>query len=272
MGIISRLFEKIRQSGEFLRHTQTPGNLILDSFRLKCRPFVAVADGLKLSLLPGSGESFTFYENLIRRDYLQHGIHVKSGDTVLDVGANIGAFTVVAARQVGPAGRVIAMEPCSETCRRLEHNVKLNGLHNVTVLQCAVGGSCGEMRLSVAEKSAYASLYTGCDGRQATAMSEAVRVRTLDDVMESLKVDHVSLLKLDCEGAEYDILAALHPAAASRIDQVSMEVHAIPGHQREEILAALQRLGFSPKSTYPLTAFRDRCPECGNSGPQSAQG
>src|SRR4051812_4112055 len=124
--------EKTRQIASYCQQTRTPLALTLDCLRLKRGPFVAVTgDGLKLRIRPSRGESFTFYENLLRKDYLKNGIVLRPGDTVVDVGANIGAFAVVAASIVGPRGRVIAFEPVAETFQCLTENVALNGLGNV---------------------------------------------------------------------------------------------------------------------------------------------
>ena len=118
---ISRIADKLRQSMAFMRHSKTPVPLILDSFKLKRGKFVAVSeDGLEVELLSQDGESFTFYEMLIRRDYLRHGIQLGAGDTVIDIGANVGLFAILAARIVGPQGRVFAFEPASATFARLD--------------------------------------------------------------------------------------------------------------------------------------------------------
>lgn len=256
MAIGSRLAFKFRQSAAFIRHSRTPLPLILDSFKLKRRPFIAVSsEDLKLELWPGDGESFTFYENLIRRDYLQNGIQLGPGDNVIDVGANIGAFAVLAAHRVGPEGKVFAFEPATATFARLQRNVQLNQLKNVTAINAAVGGTNGEAQLHLADRSALATLHEKFDGRESVA-TETVRVQTLASVMDGFALDRVTLLKLDCEGAEYDILGRLEPETARKIMQIAIEVHRIPGHDTAEIPRILQSLGFTTQNTYPLVAFR----------------
>ena len=118
--IYQKFVYKCRQVASFCRHTRTPLALSLDTLRLKRGPFVAVSgDGLRLRIKPRSGESFTFYEIMVRHDYLNDGITLRPGATVVDIGANIGAFAVMAASIVGPRGRVIAFEPIPETFERL---------------------------------------------------------------------------------------------------------------------------------------------------------
>ena len=126
MALFNQTLAKIQQIISFWRHSNTPITLTLDTLKLQPSPFIAQANnGLKLSLRPNAGESFTFYENLIRQDYLQHGIQLKPGDTVIDIGANIGAFTVLAASQVGYNGKVFAFEPEAMTFECLLKNIQL---------------------------------------------------------------------------------------------------------------------------------------------------
>ena len=73
--------------------------------------------------------------------------HVSLGATVLDVGAHVGIFTVLLARRVGAAGRVLAFEPLLDNLRRLRENIQLNDLHNVTIFPFAVGHHEGEIKL-----------------------------------------------------------------------------------------------------------------------------
>jgi len=248
---------KIIQSRAFLRSTRTAVPLVLDSFKLKRSPFIAeTKQGLRLELMPRCGDSFTFYENLIRHDYLRHGIELKAGDVVVDIGANIGAFTVLAAAQVGPSGRVFAFEPSSAVYDRLLRNLELNHLSNVTPIKCAVGGENGRAKLELGVKSAYATICHGIDGRQDQSPTEDVEVRRLSDIVREHNIDRIDLLKMDCEGAEYAIFDTLEQTLAATVRQIAMEVHDISGRNRSTLLDRLRQLGFTVQPTYPLTAMR----------------
>ena len=171
--------------------------------KFKRSPFVAISgNGLKLSLLPHSGESFTFYENLIEGIYLKNGITLKPGSTVVDIGANIGAFTILAASIVGPRGHVFAFEPIKDTFERLQKNVDLNGLKNIECRRAAIDSQEGEITLQVAEKSAYATAHkTTIIGDERP--SETVPCLTLDRIFSEFQIDRINLLKIDCEGSEH---------------------------------------------------------------------
>ncbi len=250
--MIGRLRLKLIQSSSFFRRTRTPLPLMLDSFKLLRRPFVAVDnDGIRLRLDPSCGDSFTFYEILIRRDYLRDGITLGPGDTVVDVGANFGAFTVLASRIVGPTGRVLAFEPSPESFARLSANLALNDLGNVDAIPEAVGEADGTAELLTYGKSAYNSLFASVDGKDsAPVRTHTVTVRTLEQVLDERGINCVDLLKLDCEGAEYGIFETLSPGVAGRIKQVAMEAHEIPGHLSRELIDRLDALGFDVRPTY----------------------
>lgn len=239
-----RVAMKVGQIASFFRHAHTPYSLAIDSVRLKRTAFEAVSeDGLKLKLKPRSGESFTFYENLIRKDYLRGGIALRPGDTVVDVGANIGSFSVLAASIVGPGGRVISFEPVGETFGRLEENIALNGLCNVQRRRAAVDVECGVLELHTGVKSAFATAHLkDIPGNDRTV--EVVECLTLARVFEEYRIDRINLLKLDCEGSEHGIIESLTPDLAARIDQIAMEVHPVEGRSAQALGEALRGLGF----------------------------
>ena len=240
---------KLQQSLAFARRTRTPVPLILDIVKLRGRPYEAVSDdGTSMRLHPRRGEYFFFYDNVVRRDYIQGGIALGPGDVVFDVGANIGSFTVVAARMVGEAGRVFAFEPNPIAFARLEENVALNRLGNVRCFPHAIGGRAGSFEFFSHERANFSSLFEGVDRRGVDGMTAAtVAVRTLDEVVAELGLDAIDLLKLDCEGAEYEIFDHLVPATAAAIRQLAMETHAIPGRSRRELIGRLGELGFAPR-------------------------
>jgi FkbM family methyltransferase len=242
--IVSRILYKGRQIFSFYRQARTPFALALDTLKIKWSPFVAISgDGLKLSLLPRSGESFTFYENLIQRCYFKKGITLEPGSIVVDIGANIGTFTVLAASIVGPRGHVIAFEPVTKTFERLKRNVVLNGLGNVNCQNAAIYSREGTITLQVCKKSALAKTQKPND-RGADYLKETASCLTLDRVFKDFKIDRINLLKVDCEGSEHGIFETLSPGAAARIDQISMEVHAFEGTSIDRLGERLATLGF----------------------------
>jgi FkbM family methyltransferase len=233
-----------------------------DTLRLRAGPYKATAkqSGLSLELLSGRGEWFTFFENLIREDYLHGLAPLCPGDHVIDVGANIGAFTVLAASKVAPDGHVYAFEPDPEVCERLRQNLRINELRNVTVYEAAVAAESGEAIFHRYAKNAFSSLHDGVDGRvQGHTSSFPVNVVGIRDVIDMVEApDGVCILKLDCEGSEYDIFDAMDPEHAARIRQLAMEVHPLANKSRDSLIARLRALGFDMQiHAHLLAGIRD---------------
>ena len=76
---------------------------------------------------------------------------LRENDVFVDVGANCGAYSLFAARNVGPNGRVIAIEPMPEMLKRLRYNIAVNGFRNIEVVPTAVGPEAGTATLFVDE-------------------------------------------------------------------------------------------------------------------------
>ena len=129
--------------------------------------------------------------------------NLKSGMTVVDVGANIGAFSLMAARRVGTGGRVLAVEPDPKTLANLVENVAVNGFVQVRAINCALGDSEGTTVLSATEESSRNFLLPASLD---SAVGSSVTVRTLDDVILEAGVDSVDYLKIDVEGYEMHVL------------------------------------------------------------------
>jgi FkbM family methyltransferase len=130
---------------------------------------------------------------------------LKPGDTVLDCGANIGYFSVLAGHLVGPRGQVVAIEANPVTQPLLDRNLRLNGFGKIVC--CALASSAGELELFVPRAGdVYSSLRTG--GLVTGPNIKRFRVHgcTLDDVVSSLGLQRVDLIKIDIEGAELDAL------------------------------------------------------------------
>lgn len=131
--------------------------------------------------------------------------YLRPGNLAMDIGANVGIFTVVMGATVGDTGRVFAFEPVPANLIRLEKNISKNALRNVQIFTLALGISDGQMNLCMATDPAYPSLHEVQDGF-ATGMDIKVQVRTLDSVWQELGCPAVAFVKIDVEGAEMDVL------------------------------------------------------------------
>jgi FkbM family methyltransferase len=129
---------------------------------------------------------------------------VRARDTVVDVGANIGYFSIVAARAVGPEGRVLAFEPVPAVRASLVSNLRLNDLEQVDVHDEALGATTEDVSFypGPTDDSGLASL-------RPVAGSDEVRVRQIrfDDLWD--RASRVGLIKIDVEGAELRVLEGM---------------------------------------------------------------
>jgi FkbM family methyltransferase len=140
------------------------------------------------------------------------------GDVFVDIGANSGYFSVLAALRVGPRGRVFAFEPNPAVRQQLQRHVELNAIADrVTVSDLAIADEdADDVRLFVScwpENDGIASLNPAAEtlargGLRADA-SIAVRVRTFDTWVQSARPSRIDLIKIDVEGAEARVLSGM---------------------------------------------------------------
>jgi FkbM family methyltransferase len=165
-----------------------------------------------------------FEEIWIRRSYLPAAWAPAPGPTVVDVGANVGVFSVWAARQLG-AARVVAVEPSPRSAGALLANLERNGIENAIVLQVAVGGERRQATLYRRGPEVLDTLFQRDNYGSRFEPTGSVRVLTLDDLFTILDIQRCDLLKLDCEGAEYEVLFGASRDSLSRIRHIAAEYH-----------------------------------------------
>jgi len=159
--------------------------------------FLDPKDALLLSII---GAYEPFETELMKKE-------IKKGDVVLDLGANIGYYTLIFAKLVGEEGKVFAFEPEPDNFSLLKKNVEINGYKNVTLLQKAVSDKTGKLKLYI-DKDCIAchSIYPlpPQDGSQSIEI-EAIR---LDDYFENYD-GKIDFIKMDIEGAEKEAIQGM---------------------------------------------------------------
>ena len=230
-------------------------------------------DVLRLPLLyeDDRGLSYVLYPGENAGVYFEHGGNyeqaetrfcervVSAGDVVLDVGANIGLYTLLCGRLVGDSGRVWSFEPEPRNATRLRVNLLLNGLRNVEVVEAAVFRESGTVALNVFAPSFGAWHTLGRlelpdpfrPGELATPVDTVdVPAVTLDGHCAAEGIERVGLLKLDVEGAEVDVLVgARRLLAEGGIRTILFEV-SLPqveglGHEPADAFRVLGEHGYA---------------------------
>ena len=166
-------------------------------------------------------------------------------ETVLDVGAHIGFFSLLASI-VNPSAQVFAFEPLARIFARLNQNIALNGLTKVQTFCVAVGAQEGIAEFYFPDEDTPVSSSLRSDMLTATLPAELIRhvpvpVVTLDRIVSDHNVAHVSLIKLDTERTEHEVLAGARATLERDRPDIICEVwpDAGNGRQLEELLHPL---------------------------------
>ncbi len=161
--------------------------------------------------------------------------------TFVDIGANVGLYTLNAARTLGPAGRIIAFEPGHEASRRLRMNLSLNRTDaTITHVDCAVGATEGVMGLHLDASNLGGSSLVHEHGGDATP----VQVRPLLAVLNELGIHSIDLLKIDIEGAEDQALLPFFEAAPESLHPKLMIVERSEKSWKQDLLGQLEQNGY----------------------------
>jgi FkbM family methyltransferase len=205
-------------------------------------PPLEFRDGMVLHHGPGDDPIYLFREVFLDDCYLHDGFYrPEPGHTVLDVGANIGAFALMIESRARGAW-VHCYEPGSGACATLRRNVEANGLGElVTVYPIAVSDRNGTIELLQADIPMHRSIFAN---DYAAGGRETVETIPLPEAIDRAG-GHVDLLKVDVEGAEIEIVDGMTPGDWARVDRAAIEYHDFfrPGcHAR--VSEALRGAGF----------------------------
>jgi len=192
-------------------------------------------------------EVWILKESCLDRDYEKGAVAVQNGWTVLDIGAGLGDFAVRVARDC-PGATVYAFEPLPESFALLQKNMQLNRVTNVRAFPEAVAGHSGTLDLYTVTGLSGQHRTAG-DGAKSIAAPIRVPAVTLAAALEKIPSARCDFLKIDCEGAEYEILFAADEATLSRIGHIAMEYHdAVTRHSHEELARFLEARGFEVRT------------------------
>lgn len=189
---------------------------------------------------------------------------VRPGAVVIEIGANVGIFTVLLARWSAPGGRVYAFEPTPKAKAALDDHLMLNGVEDmVTVIPAALSDSPGESQFYVDETSGQNTL-SGTHSRMPDAECITVSVDTLDVFCHANNVTP-NLIKIDVEGFEYHVLRGSLLTLLHAAPRVVIEFHPMfwgeIGVTQSDIEEFLDRAQYA---CTPITGQRDMYQEYGH--------
>jgi FkbM family methyltransferase len=159
-------------------------------------------NGIKLYMPPRFIDHYILqeYEPTTQKTFLAS---VRKGDVVIDVGAHIGYYSLLAARVVGETGKVHAVEPCEQTVALLQKSIRANRLTNVEVHCCAAGNDHCLREFQITGSSDSHGFYRHPNTE--TVKTVEVPQERLDSIVEG----RVDIVKIDVEGAEIEVLEGM---------------------------------------------------------------
>lgn len=199
--------------------------------------------GLRIRLRPNTDDLRIVKSNFVKKNYTKDFIPITKDSIVVDVGAHIGSFSIMVARS---AYKLLAFEPESNNYQMLKKNVELNHLENMSIFEMAVSGISGYQDIYTYQggSSADYSLY-----KRGITNIKTGRIPTIsvEDIIRQEDLPRIDFLKLDCEGAEHDILRNISFETAAKIMGIAMETHSVPPEFSIDIPLRLKELGFEVK-------------------------
>ena len=198
------------------RYAKNPFSILYYYLIRKTPAEMRTKSGLIIKPSSNAHDIITFVVVFCKKDYGD----IKPGSMIVDVGANIGMFSLYALSQGSTF--VECFEPCKESFQILKENVKLNGFDkNVKLHNKAVSSKDG-LFVSIPISSSPYNQVAEADGNEENKY-EQIETISLETSLESYaKID---LIKMDCEGSEFDIFPSLTPLFLDKVNEIRMEVH-----------------------------------------------
>jgi len=211
-------------------------------------------NGVRISYRIATTDEFVLESEYAAARFLPKGYVPPEDATILDIGAHIGVFAALVARHV-PRGVVHALEPSSENFELLAKNLRDNDSDNAFAHRLALGASNGSVRLHHAPGSVGHSLYANPDWvgepwepRPSEAPPpvpyEDVTAQTLADFLDEQGIEKVAFMKMNIEGAEYDVLLGASDDTLRAIANMQVELHPEAEGLAERLIARLRGIGF----------------------------
>jgi FkbM family methyltransferase len=166
-------------------------------------------------------------------DYKIKKFEIHSNDVIIDIGAHIGIFTIYAS-QFCNNGKIYSFEPVKENYDLLLNNIKLNHSEQVKPFNLAVSNTNDVVTIYINDDKAAHSIFPSSES------SIKVKSITLQNIFEENNINHCNFLKLDCEGAEYEILCNLPAKYFKEIDKIVMECHFVD--KKPELIGDLKQI------------------------------
>mgnify|MGYP001271108986 CR=1 FL=1 len=196
--------------------------------------------GLKMKIRVKSTDLMQLTTIWLTREYEAPGFEIKENDTIIDVGGHIGLFMLFC-EQFCHKGKIYCFEPASDNYKIFLDNTKLNNFKNVFPFNIAVSKQDGKIPLYLNDDTSGHSIFLK------NSNSIQVDSITLQKIFDLNNIKKCNLLKLDCEGSEYEIIDSLPESYFSMIDKMIIEYHFAEKYPKllTNLIKKLERTSFS---------------------------
>ena len=215
-------------------------------------------NGLKLKVYNRGKDSDTAIVGNIffHHPYTQNGYELHDGDVVVDIGANIAIFALYA-HVYSKKGKIFCYEPAPDNFSYLTYNIEANNLQQCIRAHCsAVAGERGTKKLFLHSRGSGGHSFFPYLVETRMHQSIDVHAVTLTDIFKENNLDHIDFLKLDCEGAEYEILFNTPPEYFKKISRIALEHHSVQGQSPRQLEKFLHSQGYEVKRTDEIIQAR----------------
>ncbi len=175
-------------------------------------------EGVKILIRVNSTDIMALTHVWLIEEYSKYNFKIEKMDTIIDVGAHIGLFSLHAS-QISKNGKIYAFEPIKENYNILKSNIQLNNFSNIKAENCAISNSSSKITIYENDDESGHSKFIQTDN------PIEVTSKSLNDIFVNKKIKKCNLLKLDCEGSEYEIIDDLRDEYFEKIEKMIIEYH-----------------------------------------------
>ena len=199
--------------------------------------------GLKIKIRTNSTDLMALTNVWMLNEYAVEDFQLAKNDTIIDVGAHIGLFSLLVS-QFCKTGKIFSFEPISDNFNLLMSNLKLNHTENIHPFNLAVSKNTSSVDLFLSSDQSAHSIFSS------DSESTTVKSISLQRIFDENKISSCKLLKLDCEGAEYEIIDSLPLEYFDKIENIAIEYHVADSKPElaKDLISKIKNAGFTIKT------------------------
>jgi len=210
-------------------------------------------------IMRNKSDAIAFFENFVLEvNTAKKNFAIKQTDIIIDIGAHVGYFTLYAAKRASN-GKILSFEPTKESFSILKKNIEINNFQNTIIENVGVTKVAKKTILFVDNKYSIANtLYNNGKNLE----KEEIQTTTLHDICEKYDLKKIDFLKMDCEGAEFEIILNTPPEVLKKIQKITAEIHEemVP-HKIEELIILLEKNGFTVNVKNTINGIKMMLPQ-----------